>query len=151
MDVSIYKQHLYMILGRARSLDWCLFRNFPQTADGEPDWELFQTGPPQFLVHFFVALEERAEATVPIVEEVRQELMIFPRWCERPPLEPDPAQQGRFLYDKLAWDKALEPNLGKRPVSDSEEVEVKRRRIGDSNIAHRLQQQARPFAALARS
>ena len=150
MDTKIYKQHLYMILGRARSLDWCLFRNFPQNADGEPDWELFETGPPDFLVHFFAVLEERAEATVPLVEDVRRKLKIFPSWQQRPRLEPDPAQPGRFLYDSVAWDNALGRETCKRGAAAVDRVEVKRRRAVASNAAEYMQQQAQPLAVVSR-
>ena len=33
-----YTQHVYMILGRARSMQWSLFRNLPTTADGDVDF-----------------------------------------------------------------------------------------------------------------
>ena len=153
MEASEYKQHLYMILGRARSLDWCLFRNFPLTPDGEADWGLFETGPPDFLVHFFAALEERARATAPAVEQAREELAIFPPWQRRPLLQPDTAQPGRFLYDPVAWDEALEPLRAgvKRSGLGSAGAATKRLRAGANNAAGQLQQQARPFAATTRS
>ena len=37
-----YFQHVYMIMGRARKLEWVLIRNFPTFPDGEPDWRLHQ-------------------------------------------------------------------------------------------------------------
>jgi hypothetical protein len=111
MHPSEYFQHLYMILGRARSLDWCLFRNFPETAEGEPDWSLFETGPPDFLVHFFKVLEEKAAATVPRIEEARKALKLFPPWAERPLLHPDCNEPGRYVYNKDDWDATLTAGL----------------------------------------
>ena len=89
MEVGEYKQHLYMILGRARSLDWCLFQNFPWAPEGGADWSLFETGPPDFLVHVFRVLEERAEATAPVVDQVRYDLCMFPPLPKRPTFTPD--------------------------------------------------------------
>ena len=42
-----YKQHLYMILGRAKALKWTLFHNFPSDAQGLPEWKWFESGPPR--------------------------------------------------------------------------------------------------------
>ena len=57
--------HVYMILGRAQKLEWVLLRNFPHTADGEPDWSVFESGPPAYLCEFMEALEKRAKGTWP--------------------------------------------------------------------------------------
>ena len=35
MGAEDYFQHVYMILGRARKLDWLLLRNFPHTTEGD--------------------------------------------------------------------------------------------------------------------
>lgn len=154
METSEYKQHLYMILGRARALDWCLFQNFPLNAAGEPDWSLFETGPPDFLVHFFRVLEAAAQATAPAVEWVRQELAVFPPWARRPVLLPDPAKPGRFLFSQAAWDEAMEPCIAglKRSTSEAAAGAARKRlRKGQSTAAGLLRQQARPLAAAAES
>ena len=153
METSEYKQHLYMILGRARSLDWCLFRNFPMTPDNKPDWGLFESGPPEFLIRFFAALEESARATTPIIEQLRESLVVFPPWHRRPVMQADPTKPGRFLYDPVAWDNALEPLIAgvKRSSLDSAGGPAKRSRLELSRGADQLRQQARPFAAATRS
>ena len=153
MDTSEYKQHLYMILGRARALDWCLFQNFPLDATGEPDWSLFEAGPPDFLVHFFSVLEAAAQSTAPAVEQARQELAIFPQWSRRPVLLPDPEKPGRFLFSQAAWDEAMEPCLAglKRSVTETAAGARKRLRKGQGAVAGQLRQQARPLAAAAES
>jgi hypothetical protein len=107
MDPSEYFQHLYMILGRARSLDWCLLRNFPETPEGQPDWSVFETGPPDFLVHFFEILEQKARDTKPRIETVRVALKHFPPWAARPALLPHTEEPGRYIYNKEDWDRAL--------------------------------------------
>ena len=148
MEVGEYKQHLYMILGRARSLDWCIFQNFPWTPEGGADWSLFETGPPDFLVHFFRVLEERAEATAPVVDQVRYDLCIFPPWPQRPTLAPDPNRAGRFLYDSAAWDEALEPRFRghKRGQPKHPPESRKRLRGKQGQEAAFLRQQPRPLA-----
>ena len=60
MSKEIYFQHVYMILGRARKLEWELLRNFPMTCDGEYDWSVFEEGPPAYLCEFLTVLRERA-------------------------------------------------------------------------------------------
>eukprot|EP00435_Cladocopium_sp_Y103_P054286 s821_g17.t1 len=45
--------HYYMILGRATCLATTLLLNFPESDDGEPDWTLFESGPPEYLTHVF--------------------------------------------------------------------------------------------------
>ena len=84
MSPSEYAQHLYMILGRATSLDYCLFVNFPQDEDGEPDWAWFEAGPPDYVVHFLGELERRARDSRGVIERTRQALKIFPRWARAP-------------------------------------------------------------------
>ena len=69
-----YLQHLYMILGRATSLDYCLFANFPQDDEGEPDWHWFEAGPPDYVVHFLRELERRARASRAVIDRTRQDL-----------------------------------------------------------------------------
>ena len=52
-----YTQHVYMILGRARSMQWSLFRNLPTTADGDVDFAVFENGPPLYISQFLRQLE----------------------------------------------------------------------------------------------
>ena len=52
-----YTQHVYMILGRARSMQWSLFRNLPTTADGDVDFAVFENGPPAYIAQFLRELE----------------------------------------------------------------------------------------------
>ena len=58
-----YVQHLYMILGRAQALEWSLFRNFP-TVDGEPDFTVFEQGPPSYIAEFLHRLEDRGRVVL---------------------------------------------------------------------------------------
>ena len=74
---SEYKQHLHMILGRATSLAFSLFVNFPMDENGNPDWHWFEEGPPDYLVHFMQELKNRHAKTQPIIEAVRQRLDVF--------------------------------------------------------------------------
>ncbi len=105
-DPDEYKQHLYMILGRAVGLDYSLFRNFPTTSTGELDWHWFEEGPPAYLVHFLAELERRAEATAPFVEAARRRLAVFPPWsCLPVPRKAHP-DDAEFVYDRAAWDAA---------------------------------------------
>ena len=46
-----------MILGRAQSLQYSLFRNFPTMENGDVDWSLFENGPPQYIADFLHRLE----------------------------------------------------------------------------------------------
>ena len=63
MGPDEYFQNVYMILGRAQKLDWELLRNFPSTPDGEPDWSVFENGPPAYLCEFLAVLKRRAHET----------------------------------------------------------------------------------------
>ena len=51
--------HYYMIIGRATSLSTTLFFNFPKTVDGEYDWSVFESGPPEDLVQVFAEIQRR--------------------------------------------------------------------------------------------
>ena len=52
-----YTQHVYMILGRARCMQWSLFRNLPTGADGDVDFAVFENGPPSYISQFLGELE----------------------------------------------------------------------------------------------
>ena len=97
MMVDEYYQHVYMILGRARKLDWLILRNFPRSADGEPDWSIFEQGPPQYLCEFIQALQSRARATFPRLLHAQRQLGL-PEWEQIKPCPPDPNAEGRYLY-----------------------------------------------------
>jgi len=97
-----YFQHLYMALGRARKLEWMLLRNFPRDDAGDLDWNIFENGPPDFLVEFMEILEKKAKATWPKLEKAQRELGM-PAWADVPECLPDPRKKGRFLYDAALW------------------------------------------------
>ena len=112
-----YKQHLYMILGRARALKWSLFLNFPLDAQVLADWSWFESGPLAYVLAFFTALQPQAELTLHSVELSRQELRVFPLWRCRPVLElvnPDSLEK-IYVYDKAARDKACSARCIARP------------------------------------
>ena len=97
-----YLQHLYMILGRARKLDWILLRNFPRTPDGEPDWAIFEAGPPRYLCEFLDVLQKRAKDTMPRLLRCQRESGL-PAWSRLKPCPPDPENPGRYLYVPEDW------------------------------------------------
>ena len=57
MSDDEYVQHAYMILGRARSLEWTLMRNLPLLEDGDVDFSIFEQGPPRYIAEFLKRLE----------------------------------------------------------------------------------------------
>ena len=97
-----YFQHIYMILGRAQKLEWELIRSFPMTDEGEPDWGVFENGPPDYICEVFSILEDRARATRQRLLNAQRELgMPAPERIK--PCAPDPETRKRFLYDRIAW------------------------------------------------
>ena len=112
-----YKQHLYMILGRAKALKWSLFHDFPMDKQGLPKWSWFEIEPPRYILVFFNALQPLAELTPHNVEFARQELRVFPLWRCRPALEHinSDSTDKMYVYNKDAWDKACSPSCPKRP------------------------------------
>ena len=118
-----YFQHVYMGLGRARALDRVLIRNFPRDASGKLDWSIFEDGPPRFMVEFMKALEQRARKTLPKLLRAQRELGV-PAWEDVPKCEPDPKEQGRYLFDPLAWGfetaKSSADNTNKRSRVEQE-------------------------------
>ena len=102
-----YKQHLYMILGRATSLDYCLFDNFPMDEDGFPDWHWFEEGPPDYLVHFLEELERRAATSRAAIETARQRLRIFPPWEHVPESRKLDEGDTEFAYNRETWDEQV--------------------------------------------
>ena len=83
-----YFQHLYMGLGRAQRLDRILIRNFPRADDGDLDWSIFQSGPPDYLTEFFHALEKLARKTMPRLLKAQCELGM-PAWEDCPACQLD--------------------------------------------------------------
>ena len=81
-------QHLYMGLGRAHRLDRILIRNFPRADDGDLDWSIFQSGPPDYLTEFFHALEKLARKTMPRLLKAQCELGM-PAWEDCPACQLD--------------------------------------------------------------
>ena len=102
MGPEEYFQHLYMSLGRGRRLAWTLLRNFPVDAEGECDWNVFEQGPPKYLCEFLAALEAREKKTYPRLVRAQRELS-FPCFERLPNCPPDPAIEGKYLYNPLAW------------------------------------------------
>ena len=93
-----YFQHLYMILGRARKLDWILLRNFPLTGDGSPDWFIFEGGPPNYLCEFMEKLQKREKETLGRLRHTQRQSGM-PAWEKLPECAKDADNNGRFLYD----------------------------------------------------
>ena len=112
-----YKQHLYMILGRAKALKWSLFHDFPSDAQGLPEWKWFESGPPSYVLAFFEALQPRADMTIHSVELARRELRLFPLWRCKPALElvNKDSLEKIYTYDKAAWDQACSASCVGRP------------------------------------
>ena len=98
MGDAEYFQHIYMILGRARKLEWLLLRNFPLDADGEEDWSIFEQGPPDYLCEFMEKLELRAKETWPRLLHA-QRSSGMPKFEDLPMCAPDPDNNGRFIFD----------------------------------------------------
>ena len=112
-----YKQHLYMILGRAKALKWSLFHDFPSDAQGLPEWKWFESGPPSYVLAFFEALQPRADMTIHSVELARREIRLFPLWRCKPALElvNKDSLEKIYTYDKAAWDQACSASCVGRP------------------------------------
>ena len=102
MPDAEYFQHVYMIIGRARKLDWVLIRNFPCAPDGEADWSVFESGPPAYLCEFLEILGQRARETWPRLLRCQTELRM-PAWEEIKACAPDPEAPGRYLYEPQDW------------------------------------------------
>ena len=102
MGPEEYFQHIYMVMGRARKLEWLLLRNFPSTPDGELDWTVFEKGLPAYLCEFMEALEGRARATWPRLLQCQRALGL-PAWEDLKPCLPDPDHEERFLYVPEDW------------------------------------------------
>ena len=97
-----YFQHVYMILGRARKLEWELIRNFPRTPEGDPDWTVFERGPPEYLCEFLGVLNQKAQETWPRLLQCQRRLGM-PDWDNIKPCAPDPEAPGKYAYDPIAW------------------------------------------------
>ena len=102
-----YFHHVYMILGRAQKLEWVLLRNFPHIADGEPDWSVFESGPPAYLCEFMEALEKRAKGTWPRLLRAQRNLGL-PAFEAITPCAPDPNKKDTFLYKPEDWASTAE-------------------------------------------
>ena len=51
-------------------------------------------------------LEERAQASAPVVETACRAMHIFPAWEKLPPARKAQPTDKDFVYDKDEWDKA---------------------------------------------
>ena len=96
-----YTQHVYMILGRATSLEWTLLRNLQVLPDGSDiDFSVFEHGPPQYIVDFLKRLEDVALGTA---------VQFLPGFPAADHL-PEPIRRGKdgsFVYANKAWPEAM--------------------------------------------
>ena len=127
MSQPEYFQHIHMILGRVRKLEWLMIRNFPLDENSEPDWKIFEGGPSDYLCELMAVLEERAKQTYPRLLRAQRSLGM-PAWEDIKPCPPDPEHEGRFLYVPDDWgitrplgraDRFV-PKTAKTPVSNSD-------------------------------
>ena len=98
--------HYYMILGRATSLATTLLLNFPEISDEEPDWSIFESGPPEYLTHVFQELQKRHMSTSKTLANKLAVLRIFPPFSCLPPKRFN-ASTRSYLYDPAEWNAAL--------------------------------------------
>ena len=134
MGADEYWQHVYMILGRAISLNYTLLINFPREDDETWDLSVFEQGPPASMLTFFNELEKRAAETLAAVETARKLLKVFPSWQDRPQLQRDPLTT-KFAYDSRAWDAAA--SLERR-TSGVRSSPSKRQYQHDGSLGHRV-------------
>ena len=105
MSMNEYKQHVYMILGRAKKLEWTLLKNFPCDEDGEFELDVFETGPPEYIVRNMEELERRDKLTVDRMPDILEVMKCFPKHGDIPKCVKDEATCS-FVYDAAAWDAA---------------------------------------------
>ena len=98
--------HYYMILGRATSLATTLLSNLPETSDEEPDWSIFESGPPEYLTHVFQELQKRRMSTSKTLAHELAVLRIFPPFACLPPKRFNASTQS-YLDDPAQWNTAL--------------------------------------------
>ena len=121
--------HYYMILGRATSLATTLLLNFPEDANGEPDWTIFENGPPEYLIHVFAELEKRYEKTQKLVTLRQADLKIFPSFACLPARHKGLGNE--YVYNTAEWDAAVAQRSQKRKPDSSHR-----------NLAERLERRA---------
>ncbi|CAK0803316.1 unnamed protein product [Prorocentrum cordatum] len=101
-----YFQHVWMILGRARKLEWMLLQNFPlDESTGDLDWSILEQGPPDYLIEFLGAAATLSRRTSRRMLRAQKELGA-PAWEDVPECPLDPDRQGRFLYIAEDWIRA---------------------------------------------
>lgn len=110
--------HYYMILGRATSLSTTLLMNFPQDSAGEYDWTIFESGPPDYMLHVFRALQKRYKDTQKVISQKQVALKIFPPFGRIPVLHRAEGCSGVYEYRKQDWDEALAPSTRKRKPAE---------------------------------
>ena len=125
MSMDEYKQHVYMILGRAKKMEWILIKNFPCEEDGEFDLDVFESGPPEYIIRNMEELERREKLTLDRMPEILESMKCFPRHCDIPICVKD-AASGNFVYDSAAWDAACN---GENPSSPSAQTRAPKRRL----------------------
>ena len=136
-----------MILGRAQKLEWELIRSFPMTEAGEPDWSVFENGPPDYICEMFTVLEDRARATRPRLLNAQRELGM-PAWADIKPCLANPDAPGRYLYEPADWGfrrrRSGAPARGAQEQSPA--LARKRRRAGQQKLTSEfpVQQEAMP-------
>lgn len=107
--------HYYMVLGRATSLATTLLLNFPESEDGQPDWSIFESGPPEYMTHVFAELNRRYSLAAKAVAEHSSALKIFPPFSCIPTQKRSTPPALGFLYDPADWDSAIARPCKRKP------------------------------------
>ncbi|CAK0852500.1 unnamed protein product, partial [Prorocentrum cordatum] len=126
-----YFQHVWMVLGRARRLEWMLLQNFPRDeSTGDLDWSILEQGPPDYLIEFMGRLATLNRNTRrKMVRE--QGKLGAPAWENVPTCPPDPDRPGRFLYIAEDWIRAgaVCARSVARPAAEARPDAAPRRRL----------------------
>ena len=142
MSKDEYKQHVYMILGRAKKLEWTLLKNFPHEEDGELDLEVFESGPPDYIIRNMEELERRDQATSARMPEILQSMRCFPKHAHIPKCIKD-EKSGNFMYDTMAWDTACDAT----PAPAEPQAHPVRRRLRTKTANGEVAQQTEKASA----
>ncbi|CAK0894177.1 unnamed protein product [Prorocentrum cordatum] len=98
--------HVWVILGRARKLEWVLLQNFPlDESAGDLDWSILEQEPPDYLIEFLGAAATLSKRTWRRMLRAQKELGA-PSWEDVPECPLGPDRQGRFLHIAEDWIRA---------------------------------------------